>query len=440
MAKHRTHPLHDQQLVTREHLRKDVDAQNGDAGGMEFDVFLSYNSLDRPVVERIAEQLRREGLRPFLDIWGMTPGAHWQRELAKGLALSKTCALFVGPNPVGTWQLEELELALVRANHRSAFRMFPVLLPGVEDPFDAQRLPPFLSTRTWVDLRSGTSSPRALQRLLNAIQGVAHGSDAPAEPLGDVVPYRGLATFEEEHAALFFGRERDIQRLIEILKTSPLLCVVGPSGSGKSSLVRAGLVPRLRKAATVCAEDCKVCLLRPGAHPLEALATQLAPLGAGSSMHATLENLKTDRRTLHLAVSLAVGPDAPRSRVLIVVDQLEEVFTRCEDEREREQSSQIYCTQRLRAGARRSWCWRCAQTSTRGARNTPNSLSERPAPSHSSVQCTTTSSARRSRNPRDVSACSSNQGSCRRSSMTSARTPGRCHCLSTRSWRCGAGA
>jgi WD40 repeat protein len=245
--------------------------------------------------------------------------------------------LFVGPNPVGTWQLEELELALVRANHRSAFRMFPVLLPGVEDPFDAQRLPPFLSTRTWVDLRSGTSSPRALQRLLNAIQGVAHGSDAPAEPLGDVVPYRGLATFEEEHAALFFGRERDIQRLIEILKTSPLLCVVGPSGSGKSSLVRAGLVPRLRKAAAVCAEDCKVCLLRPGAHPLEALATQLAPLGAGSSMHATLENLKTDRRTLHLAVSLAVGPDAPRSRVLIVVDQLEEVFTRCEDEREREQ-------------------------------------------------------------------------------------------------------
>ncbi|MGH2943503.1 MAG: TIR domain-containing protein, partial [Solirubrobacteraceae bacterium] len=309
----------------------------GDADGAEFDVFLSYNALDKPAVERIAEQLRRDGLRPFLDVWDLTPGGRWQHELADGLARSRACALFVGPHAFGQWQLEELELALVWANRRDGFRVFAVLLPGLEDPFDAQRLPPFLSTRTWVDLRDGTGNRRALQRLLNAVMGVAQGPATAVEPAGGVVPYRGLESFEEEHAELFFGRERDVQRLLEILKRSPLLCVVGPSGSGKSSLVRAGLVPRLRTGGLTDVKGCEVCLLRPGAHPLQALATQLAQLGAIGSMQATLDELASDRRTLQLAVSLVLGADAPGRRVVIVVDQLEEVFTLCGDERERAQ-------------------------------------------------------------------------------------------------------
>jgi WD40 repeat protein len=335
--KRRKRPSSDRQLIARDHLEQPAGRRGGDAGGVRFDVFLSHASGDKPVVERIAEQLRREGLRVFLDSSDLTPGEHWQRELAEGLARSRTCALFVGPHPLGRWQLEELELALVWANRRRGCRVFAVLLPGAEDPFDPHQLPPFLSTRTWVDLRGSTSSRHALQRLLNAIKGIAQSSAAPTESSDDVVPYRGLASFEEEHAEFFFGRERDVQRLLEILKASPLLCVVGPSGSGKSSLVRAGLVPRLRNGVLVDVEACKVCLLRPGAHPLEALATQLAPLGAGSSMQATLNDLTDDRRSLHLAVSLALGADSPGSRVLIVVDQLEEVFTLCNDEREREQ-------------------------------------------------------------------------------------------------------
>jgi WD40 repeat protein len=326
----------DPQLLGRDRVAESASGGRGDGGGAEFDVFVSYNALDKPVVERIAEQLRRSGMRAFLDIWDLTPGGRWQRELGDGLAHSKACALFVGPHPFGPWQLEELELALVRANQRDDFRVFAVLLPGVEDPFDAQQLPPFLSTRTWVDLREGVSQ-RALQRLLNAIKGVSQASAAPAEPLVGVVPYRGLATFEEDDAEFFFGRERDVQRLLEILKSSRLLCVVGPSGSGKSSLVRAGLIPRLRDAGLAHGENYKVCLLRPGAHPLQALATQLAPLGAGSSMQATLDGLAADRRTLHLAVSLALGADSQSSRVVIIVDQLEEVFTLCSDKRERAQ-------------------------------------------------------------------------------------------------------
>ena len=56
----------------------------------DFDVFLSHNGRDSAVVERIGEGLRRHGLRPFLDIWDLTPGGRWQRELADGLARSRT--------------------------------------------------------------------------------------------------------------------------------------------------------------------------------------------------------------------------------------------------------------------------------------------------------------------------------------------------------------
>ena len=313
-----------------------MDTGRGDGGG-EFDVFLSHNARDKPVVERIAELLRREGVRPFLDVWDLTPGGRWQHELVGGLSRSRTCALFVGPHALGRWQLEELELALVQANQREGFRVFPVLLPGVEDPFDARGLPPFVSTRTWVDLRGGAGSRQALQRLLNAIAGVAPGPGMPVERVDGVVPYRGLEPFEEEHAELFFGRERDVQRLLEMLTASPLVCVVGSSGCGKSSLVRAGLIPRLRDGTLPGVEDCRVCVLRPGARPLQALATQLALLGPGQAMQATLDGLAADRRTLRLAVSLALGADRPGSRVVIVVDQLEEVFTLCGDERERQQ-------------------------------------------------------------------------------------------------------
>jgi len=302
-----------------------------------FDVFLSHNGLDKPVVERIAEYLRREGLRPFLDIWDLTPGGRWQRELAEGLARSTTCALFIGPHALGEWQLEELELALVRANRRDDFRVFPVLLPGVADPFDAEQLPPFVSTRTWVDLRAGVSSRRAMQTLMNAIKGVASGSAAPAVALTGVAPYRGLEPFHERDAEMFFGREREVQRLLELLKSTPLLCVVGPSGSGKSSLVRAGLLPRLRDGALPEVEGWTISVMRPGAHPLEALAGELVRLGAGTSMRATIDDLTSDRQTLHLGVAQALGADAPRRRVLIVVDQLEEAFTLCSDERERSQ-------------------------------------------------------------------------------------------------------
>ena len=114
---------------------------------------VAHNSRDKPAVERIAVKLKQAGLEPW-------PGAKWQDELAAGLRASSACGFFIGPNRVGDWTSEELNVALDRAAKDRIFRLFLVLLPAVPEPFDATSLPPFFSTRTWVDLRKGIEDSR----------------------------------------------------------------------------------------------------------------------------------------------------------------------------------------------------------------------------------------------------------------------------------------
>jgi WD40 repeat protein len=305
------------------------------ASAQRFDVFLSYNSRDREVVEQIAERLKRAGVEPWLDRWALTPGGDWQHELGARLDASVACAVFVGAHDLGAWELQEVAVAIDRAATQQGFRVFPVLLPDVAEPFDPNRLPHFLRARTWVDLRRGIRDTRGLQDLINAIKGVPFGSEVPVVAVSGVAPYRGLQVFGEEDARFFFGRDREVQRLLEKLKASTFLAVLGPSGSGKSSLVRAGLLPELRAGAL--AARWHMCVLRPGAAPLTALAAQLAKLAPEQPMGATLDALADDPRTLHLAVELALAERPAGERALVLIDQLEEVFTLCRDDAQRRQ-------------------------------------------------------------------------------------------------------
>ena len=302
-----------------------------------FDVFLSHNSGEKPTVERIAEKLKRVGLEPWLDKWYLTPGGDWQTELAVGLRTSSACAVFIGPHWIGDWEDLEHKLATDRMAKDRAFRVFLVLLPGLPEPFDASTLPPFLSLRTWVDLRRGIEDVYAFQGLINAIKGMPLGPERQVEQRNDVCPYRGLQSFAEEHAEFFFGRDGDIQRLIEKLKERRFLAVIGPSGSGKSSLVRAGLISALRKGRLADSDTWKIQVFTPGAHPLTTLAANLLRLYQQNVMHKTLDQMSGDQRTLHLAVSLALAERPASERVVLIVDQFEEVFTLCRDERERTQ-------------------------------------------------------------------------------------------------------
>lgn len=133
-------------------------------------------------------------------------------------------------------------------------------------------------------------------------------------------PFRGLLPFEEEHATLFFGRDKEIREIAARLEHRRLLAVTGVSGSGKSSLVRAGVIPML-KAGLVPSLGVKlrVATMKPRGGPLSELRRQLS-LALGREVSGEILT-----RTTYGLVD-AVKPLAPEESLLILVDQFEEVF------------------------------------------------------------------------------------------------------------------
>ncbi|MCA9994773.1 MAG: HEAT repeat domain-containing protein, partial [Anaerolineales bacterium] len=159
--------------------------------------------------------------------------------------------------------------------------------------------------------------------------------------LNDEPPFKGLHYYEEADAYLFFGREKLVERLTErvIVKDSTLprsnfLAIVGASGSGKSSLVRAGLIPAVRQQT-----NWDVFVITPTAHPLRVLATSLASGVESIIATATfIDDLRQDVRSLSLYIRRLVdrGDKSENHRLLLVVDQFEGLFTLCRDESERQ--------------------------------------------------------------------------------------------------------
>ena len=161
---------------------------------------------------------------------------------------------------------------------------------------------------------------RELSRIHDATGGIA--SNDPLHP-----PFKGLASFDVADAADFFGRERLIAEIIAKLAGTNLLAIVGPSGSGKSSAMRAGLVPALAGGILEGSERWIRVLLRPGQHPVRELDRALFS-SAPDELRSKLEG--TDEP---LSALLEALPDG--GRFVVTVDQFEEVFTACRDENER---------------------------------------------------------------------------------------------------------
>jgi hypothetical protein len=308
-----------------------------------YDVFLSHNGADKAAVLELARRLREAGIEPFFDKWHLVPGEAWQPALERALNDSRTCAVFLGPNGFGPWENEEMRVALSRRVSDHEYRVIPVLLPDAVLP-ERGRLPRFLSQLTWVDFRPGLDDAAAFDRLVAGIRGLAPETGADGterDSTEDLVsPFRGLEVFDEAHAEFFFGREALTQHLVEQLRDDRFLAVLGASGSGKSSVVRAGLVPALRRGALPGSAGWKVLVVRPGPNPMEALATRLVelvgPQGDALGTRASiLEALERDERGLHTVVQLAVDGGATDDRVVILVDQFEEIFTLVHDEADR---------------------------------------------------------------------------------------------------------
>lgn len=186
-------------------------------------------------------------------------------------------------------------------------------------------------------------SARELVEQLEAI--VRPHRTSSEEGTDEANPYAGLAAFQERDAPKFFGRETMVEQILSRLIELPLLALVGASGSGKSSLVRAGVIPALRRGG----DAWESFVMRPGPRPLAALADVLhqhswqrsshtanAPPSSGgdtANMEAILKKLRKEPG--FLGVQVRARAKRRRERALLFVDQFEEVYTLAsESERE----------------------------------------------------------------------------------------------------------
>jgi TIR domain len=299
-----------------------------------YDLFVSYHWRDRELVEAVARELRDHGLKVFLDRWYLLPGQSWVAALAKVLGESGAAAIFLGPFGMGRWQQREMESALDRQAREPGFPVIPVLLAGSDPPLG------FLRVNTWVDLRQGCT-PEMMELLVRSARGQPPGDDLQervASALATICPYRGLSYFREEDEPFFCGRESFTQKLVETVTTRSLIAVVGASGSGKSSVVRAGLVPRLRRGHDRRVWD--VVTMVPQDRPFHNLAAcflplltpELADLDRLIKIDEFAEWLAKGKSHLRDAVERTLEKEPGTDRMLLVVDQWEELYTLCRDD------------------------------------------------------------------------------------------------------------
>ena len=177
--------------------------------------------------------------------------------------------------------------------------VIPLVLQSVQ-------LPPRLSALVKLDATNPDQWEAAIARLCADLQHAV-----PSVSPKPTCPYPGMVPFSEADGSRFFGRDQEIKELLEKLRLQSFITVIGPSGSGKSSLVFAGLIPALQQTGLFNADEWKICSMRPGEVPLTQLQTAL----------------NTDLDNPAQALSQALATQANAKRLLLVVDQFEEVFT-----------------------------------------------------------------------------------------------------------------
>jgi hypothetical protein len=298
-------------------------------------LFISYSSSDRDAAQRLGERLRAEGYAAlFLDFdpdQGIPAGRNWERELYSHLRKTDAVIFLASAASVASrWCF--LELGLARSLDKP---IFPLRLEGdawLELLDDAQ----------WIDLAEGE---RAYARLW---EGLRREELDPADSFAwDPTrrPYPGLEPFAPQDAAVFFGRDHEIERLLELVQPTlqrgvagRLVAIFGPSGSGKSSLLRAGLLPRLENLKE---RWVVVPPVLPGQQPTRNLARSLSQAFSTRGHERSPAELE---RHLGSGRPLALGELAGELaeisggelNVLVVIDQAEELIIRSGEREQRD--------------------------------------------------------------------------------------------------------
>ena len=293
-------------------------------------VFLSHSSRDSASASRIKAWLEQQGFdAPFLDFdehSGIPPGADWEKTLYREIERSQALLILQSINwSASKWC--DREFICARFLGKPIFQVI--------EAADGDAGTPSAPELQVLDLRQDRET--GLEQLKKQLEAIALSAQGGFPWDRTRPPYPGLLTFEEEDAPIYFGRDVDTLHLIERLRArrtlggARLLVLLGASGSGKSSLLRAGVLPRLRRSGRrwLVAPP-----FRPQSEPCQELARALAlaagrPAGWRDLYRSLLEGdrLGTLPAVLaEIAGDLRVAAAANEAQIVLSIDQGEELF------------------------------------------------------------------------------------------------------------------
>jgi WD40 repeat protein len=297
-------------------------------------VFVSYSRRNRNFAERLARDLSDAGLEVWIDFRQIHAGEMWQQEIYRGIQRSEMLVLCLSPDAViSEWVQREVQTAREQGK-----LIIPVMAVNALAALEAAPSMRWLLDVQFINFEGRYEE--AFPELLNALPGVRRVGAFDEIDLARIPnPFKGLEAFQQTDARFFFGREDLIRKGMTILadeRSARFLAVVGASGSGKSSLVRAGIIPEIREGTLPGSDTWPILILTPGDSPMEAMAQRLSPLLEDLETEQITPILRKAPQNLHLIIE-RIFADAPaQNRAVIVVDQFEEVFTRAgEAERDR---------------------------------------------------------------------------------------------------------
>ncbi len=267
---------------------------------VRYDAFVSYADDDREWVEGyLLDALEQAGIRCHHEA-AFSLGVPRLLEFERAIRESKVTILVLSQAYFASSISELVDvLAMTFSTESGIWPVIPLRLHECE-------LPPRLHMLERLDVMDQRSWKQAVERLCRQL----HRPPPPPSPRPRC-PYPGMRPFSEDEADRFFGRDKETEELVQRLRLDPFLAVIGPSGSGKSSLVTAALLPSLAQSGAFGGGGWVFRRVRPGSAPVFALEAALG--GAVEDASAAVNQL------------LANAPGA--DKVLIFVDQLEELFT-----------------------------------------------------------------------------------------------------------------
>jgi len=319
-------------------------------------VFLSYARTDGSFVSRLQSDLQAGGIAVWIDHEDIQPGTpDWEDSLRKAIRQASAVVLVASPSARSSRYVKD-ELRIAEMYQRP---VYPLWAMGNEW-MDA--VPIGWGGTQYIDAREERYQ-EAIHEMVMILEKLNAPADAAvARPEPSFLqsepprnPYKGLRAFRREDAGDFFGRSHFINALVEALQKqlateeqgasrARLLTVIGSSGSGKSSVVMAGLLPQLQRGVLPGSQGwVYIEPMVPGQHPIEALTLALSPSFPARSLKALREDVEDDTaRGLHLLMTTLIAK--PDDKVLLLIDQFEEVFTQTVDENERKRFIDLLIT------------------------------------------------------------------------------------------------